>query len=411
MKCYLSELKAELSREEGLDPHTAEAAIAFVSKVRADQCDYTEALITAYENREEFPAEPALPAGLIVDLRASPDLDRQRLLRLASDLVGRYMEELVQRDAEESFEEPDEEKWGNSGTISGLREMVRILRGDQLGNVGEMELRELLRQLLEWGGRKFGDALGFLRANIDKNRSSRSIASFIRGLLETGEASCHWAGEFTDQELDQIEQIREIGTRCEPDGGDWFSELLPQADGWSLALGDVLAGVTGEDRKRWEQLLELAASAKGTRPAKTFMKKAGQLIDNIRAEQFWLMLDEVENAFGEPGVAFQQLSTIGMGHVELMHPENVDRLRGIVWVSALAPGPRTALTLERLMDKGFEKIPMVGPRCEKLGQAVIDALIESGDPNCYERFNYMLERYGMNKNIRKRLEKALAKVS
>ena len=93
--------------------------------------------------------------------------------------------------------------------------------------------------------------------------------------------------------------------------------------------------------------------------------------------------------------------------IDIPHQDNVARLITLIHLVPLAPSPRASLCLERIIDKSFSKIPEYGPRCEKIGQAGIDALVATEDPEKKDRLIRLLKAHGQNSNIEKRIAKGL----
>lgn len=163
--------------------------------------------------------------------------------------------------------------------------------------------------------------------------------------------------------------------------GDNFRAFLTPGEAWSEAANADLARLEPARRETWTALLEHALSASSARPSARWMAEARKRVQAVGADQVqatllrWLPLvahgRTVEQLPSYPG------DTRGAGDV--MNDENATCLRGLLWMTQVLPGrDELARAITAVALSAYKKVPGIGPRAVKVGNAAVYALSEMG---------------------------------
>ncbi|QDU28943.1 hypothetical protein ETAA8_40490 [Anatilimnocola aggregata] len=155
--------------------------------------------------------------------------------------------------------------------------------------------------------------------------------------------------------------------------------VLTPGEAWSDAVNSQISNLPAERQKRWIELLRHALSATAARPSAKWIKSADALIQALGGK-------EVREAFAAwlPLVANgQTIRKIGSyagdtrGGSDTMHVENANCLRGLLWCIPLLPQrDELVRTVTNVALSAYRKVPGVGPRAVKVGNAAVYALSE-----------------------------------
>lgn len=176
--------------------------------------------------------------------------------------------------------------------------------------------------------------------------------------LKSACASGKWEGSNPKIEA-RLAALLGLGEQLKPD-----SELK-KGDPWAAkALAD-LDSMNEAERGSWEKLLEHAFTAEQTRPPKRWMKEAKGLIGEIGGDEFrqkmitWLPLVK-ENSD------------------RVLRAKNSAALKGFVWACGVNPDADSTRLVGDVCEAAFKKIPEIGARSTKVGNACITILAETG---------------------------------
>ncbi|HZN38931.1 MAG TPA: DUF4132 domain-containing protein [Planctomycetota bacterium] len=189
------------------------------------------------------------------------------------------------------------------------------------------------------------------------------------------------------------------------DGAEFF--LVP-GEVWTDQLNDDLTRLRRRDRGPWNALLEHALSATGARPSAKWLKTGSKLVAAIGNDRVLAALER-----WLPSVA-QGRSITRLGEYpgdtrstgDVMHEENATCLRGLLWLAPTLPRD-DALTraVAAVAVSAYRKVPGVGPRAVKVGNAAVYALSEIGSPEAVGRLAMLKVRVKFG-TAQKEIEKA-----
>lgn len=175
-------------------------------------------------------------------------------------------------------------------------------------------------------------------------------------------------------DADEVKQL----TGLIHDGASFF--LVP-GEVWTDQVNQFLSKSRVADRLQWLDLIRHALSATTPRPSAKWIKTAEQRIQAIGADKLrdslcdWLPLVTQ----GQSVQKFGAYEGDTRGASDTMHVENANCLRGLLWCVPLLP-KHESLTrvLTTVALSAYKKVPGVGPRAVKVGNAAVYALAELG---------------------------------
>lgn len=184
-------------------------------------------------------------------------------------------------------------------------------------------------------------------------------------------------------------------TRLIGDGAQFY--LVP-GEAWTDALNAYVGNSPA--KAAWKALLIHALSATGSRPSAKWLKTAGKLIDDIGAKDVraalpaWLAVMPKGGSVRKPGGR------------DLLHEENATCLRGLLWILPLLPDrDGLARVISAVGVSAYRKIPVVGARSMKVGNAAVYALSELGSTDAVGQLA-MLKVRVKSATAQKEIEKA-----
>jgi hypothetical protein len=155
------------------------------------------------------------------------------------------------------------------------------------------------------------------------------------------------------------------GIRVEIEAGE------PWAD---RAIQD-LARLQPDARHVWESLLSHAKSTSGSKPSGVWHKRARELIAAVGERDFLNAVDAWFPLVGRPGVGRPMRGFIGeVLNPTLISEPNADALKGLAWAVGATGNSSAARVLADLAEVCFKKIPQMGARCPRVGNACLTAL-------------------------------------
>jgi hypothetical protein len=187
---------------------------------------------------------------------------------------------------------------------------------------------------------------------------------------------------------------------------------LTTDEAWTNRLRAAQEGMDAATRTHWDALLVHAATATTSKPSRKWLQLARPLVDALGPDAFASVLAAVLAELGKRG-ATPKTWVWGMlmeGDPTTVHDTHSDLLRGLVWCTSLVPQERLIAAVGAAADVCFKKIPGVGPRAPKIGNACVWALSALDDRNAVGQLSRLKTR-AKHVSIRKQLDKALDTVA
>ncbi|GJM26446.1 MAG: hypothetical protein DHS20C16_28610 [Phycisphaerae bacterium] len=192
--------------------------------------------------------------------------------------------------------------------------------------------------------------------------------------------------------------------------GETELPLLDLEDAWAKRAMQALLKLEPEKRAPWEKLLRHAAGATQAKPTKKWQTITGKLVEEIGIVPLHVFFEECVAGVGEPGTRKEPKHFDEVFEETLLHERNADVLRGLVWCFAGEQGTPYSRTVGELADRCYKKIPEIGARCTKVGNACVYTLGQIPPPHGVSELSRLRTRTKLP-SIRKTIEKALQAAS
>ena len=147
-------------------------------------------------------------------------------------------------------------------------------------------------------------------------------------------------------------------------------------EAWTRTLGAALEAMDESTRARWNTLLLHCMQARASKPSAKWIKDARTMVDAIGAESVSQLVVSVLAEIGKPGKpAHDHVNALGYTpDPTQIHETHSDLLRGLVWCGGLVQNDAMPSAIGTAADACFKKLPGIGPRAPKIGNACLWAL-------------------------------------
>jgi hypothetical protein len=146
-------------------------------------------------------------------------------------------------------------------------------------------------------------------------------------------------------------------------------------EAWSDRAIEDLKSMPAPMRREWVLLLAHCASATGSAPAAKWRTSAGALLGPIGHAAFVSRTSHWFNLVDKPRTTERRRANEWEPDAtHLIDDTHADILKGLCWTAATIESPDLARALGRLALSCYRKVPGVGPRAVKVGNAAIYAL-------------------------------------
>ncbi len=184
--------------------------------------------------------------------------------------------------------------------------------------------------------------------------------------------------QYSTQELRNLAgRIRTLtGTRTE----------LPLAPGEAWSDAAIAACESPPERDTLLELLNLCQQAGGSKPSKKWLNSVAPLLDTLGRERFSGLLQSWLALVDKPRTIPAQRKYDWQPDPNLLLDErNADILKGLIWCGSLEEDAELARALVKAALSCFRKVPGLGPRAVRVGNACIHTLANMpGRPGLYQ---------------------------
>ncbi|HMO25422.1 MAG TPA: DUF4132 domain-containing protein, partial [Tepidisphaeraceae bacterium] len=159
--------------------------------------------------------------------------------------------------------------------------------------------------------------------------------------------------------------------------GDGAAFYLTPTEKWSVMLNQEIAGYPLDQRSAWVALLRHCVGATASRPSDKWLKQAAKLVEQIGVDivrsSLLRWFSKVPAGRVTAGVPAYHLDTRSTG--DIIQEENSTILRGLLWITpTLNGGDEMTRQIGVVANSAYKKVPGVGPRAVKVGNAAIYAI-------------------------------------
>jgi Domain of unknown function (DUF4132) len=161
--------------------------------------------------------------------------------------------------------------------------------------------------------------------------------------------------------------------------GDRAKYFLVPGENWSDALNADLAALSHPEQDRWVALLKHTLTATGARPSAKWHKTGRELVAALGEEAFRHAMEDWLPRVGKGRSHTIVKDPRGIG--DTIHDENANVLRGFLWLLPLLKRRDGHARLAAgVALSAYRKVPGVGPRAVKVGNAAVYSLSEMVGP-------------------------------
>lgn len=150
--------------------------------------------------------------------------------------------------------------------------------------------------------------------------------------------------------------------------------VLDDRDPWGGHVCGALRPLEPAEWVEWRPLLAHAATARGARPTNAWQRAAERLLAAIEADAFTRTVIEWLGWYAALPLRTDVDPRMTPDDPCGMAERNLELLRGLIWCFAKRDDVAIAAALGDVAEASFKKIPGVGPRSIKLGNACVYAL-------------------------------------
>jgi hypothetical protein len=143
-------------------------------------------------------------------------------------------------------------------------------------------------------------------------------------------------------------------------------------EAWSDAVNSEISRVKPEERSKWIELLRHAGGASSARPSEKWRKSASEHLKAIGTKKVAAALLRWLPLVNEPR------TIITLESDWTFHEENATCLRGLLWLTPELASAEMIRCVSKMATSCYRKIPGMGPRAVKVGNAAVYALSQMG---------------------------------
>lgn len=198
----------------------------------------------------------------------------------------------------------------------------------------------------------------------------------------------------------------------EPDTGSIAMIRWSTDEPWVECVRSTLDACEAAARGYWLALLLHCQTATASKPSQKWLKQAGALLEPIGSDRFCEIVSGVCAQIGKPARTPPRRVS-GMGDQTdptLIHDDHSDLLRGLIWCTSLVENEKLVQAVGAAADACFQKIPWIGPRSPKIGNACLFALSRHTDLKAVAELSRLKTRV-KHSSAKKQLGKSLDAVA
>lgn len=170
---------------------------------------------------------------------------------------------------------------------------------------------------------------------------------------------------------------RKLQSRVKALIGDNGGLNLVPGEAWSDAAIADIGALPEEGQQHWMRLLQLCQGATSSRPSAKWKQEAKALLEPIGEAQFidfvsrWFpLVDKPHN------VVFERRSPWEPDPNMMLNEQHMDILKGLCWCCPFYESEALARAITAMALSAYKKVPGIGPRATRVGNACVYALGE-----------------------------------
>ncbi len=238
--------------------------------------------------------------------------------------------------------------------------------------VSEKELLQFLNWSMIYDSNYWRAIPQIIKQVEDFRKNSELSPLLIKSLIRYIEmiSSSQYQDASTRQQLIRLKELAGQGSR----------NPIVSGEAWSDAATDQLSGLDEHERVAWIELLNVCVAAKGSAPTAKWRKAADAALENVGWDNFKTAVLSWFPLVDKPRTSrIWTWSEWAPDPNLLINDNNADILKGLIWVSTKHADADVLRSLTALAISAYRKVPQVGPRCVRVGNACVWALGEMND--------------------------------
>jgi len=182
----------------------------------------------------------------------------------------------------------------------------------------------------------------------------------------------------------QIQKIDEVLFESQPNVGDLVKPTyFIGNDEFKNFANRLVDQQADKDKTYWHQLIAHAQKASGSKPSQKYLDESKPIIKALGPENFKKITQEwfdfiisLKESVKTHTEIFNN-SEYSYNSIEFLDTLNSDAIKGFVWMSLFHFDNKTIITISKLAERCFKKIPGKGPAAAAVGNACIYTLYAS----------------------------------
>ncbi len=150
---------------------------------------------------------------------------------------------------------------------------------------------------------------------------------------------------------------------------------IEPGEAWATRAIQDLKTMPKEQVQDWMELLQFCATSTASKPSGKWLKRAKEIVGQLPADTFTKTVLQWFDLVAEPKPLISPPISLHAPEPSFLISEtNATILRGLVWCFAGSTDPQVAFAISTLAQVCFKKVPGLGPRCPRVGNACLYTL-------------------------------------
>ena len=215
-----------------------------------------------------------------------------------------------------------------------------------------------------------------LLAQVIKQFKGQALSDTLRASLQHIQLACeaYHIGYLASKKKSILKKLDTLlSTQSETEG-----EITPtyfcDNDAFATIANAEISGFSVAQNNAWSPLLTFAKRASGAKPSAKFLAEASKLVDAVGVEEYKRLVSGwFKSIIQSKDYIPDNPNFVGQF---VLCEQNVDMVKGIVWMTASLPDETLAPLLGALADRCFQKIPNKGHASDLLANACLFTLFK-----------------------------------
>lgn len=203
----------------------------------------------------------------------------------------------------------------------------------------------------------------------------KAVLKWIERTGTVSSTMAEWLGWAMQRELAEHKPDMRWVARVKKLLGVVSMVVLERGEAWSNQAVADLEGMGSAQRGSWMALLSHMQASSGSSPSIRWLKVAVQKLDEVGTSELWRVASRWIALVDKPREAEVHPYAEHERHLSyLIRDPHMDLLKGLCWLCSTLKDAEVARALGKLAVSCYRKVPGIGPRAVKVGNAAVWAL-------------------------------------